>query len=108
MLDQREADDHRGLGAQYAASQNPRIQLAFKDYTGRNFGIAFRPDDREYRDKVEEAIECMKLDGTLARLHEKWYGSPPEPGSSMAQVYPGYGPPGLPGYHSAEHMPRCN
>jgi polar amino acid transport system substrate-binding protein len=93
--------------AQYAATQNPRIHLAFKDYTGRNFGIAFRPDDREYRNRVEEAIECMKLDGTLTRLHEKWYGGPPDPGSSMTQVYPGYGPLGLPGYDPTEHTPRC-
>jgi len=94
--------------AMYAASQNRQIHVAFRDYTGRNFGIAFRPDDREYRNRVEEAIECMKLDGTLARLHEKWYGGPPEPGSSMTQVFPGYGPPGLNGYDPTEHTPRCN
>ena len=51
--------------AVYAASQNRAIKVAFKDYTGRNFGIAFRPESKEYRNKVEETIECMKLDGTL-------------------------------------------
>ena len=64
----------------YAASQNRQIQVAFKDYTGRNFGIAFRPESREYRNRVEEVIECMKLDGFLGRLHEKWYGAPADAG----------------------------
>lgn len=92
----------------YAASQNRNITVAFRDYTGRNFGIAFRPESREYRNRVEEAIECMKQDGTLARLHEKWYGSAPEPGTSLTQVFPGYGPPGLPGFEDTPHTPRCN
>lgn len=93
--------------AMYAAQQNRQIHVAFRDYTGRNFGIAFRPESREYRNRVEEAIECMKLDGALARMHEKWYGGPPEPNSSMTQVYPGYGPPGLNGFEDTPHTPRC-
>jgi len=93
--------------AVFAASRNPQIQVAFKDYTGRNFGIAFRQESGEYRNRVEEAIECMKQDGTLARLHERWYGAPPDAGSSMTVVYPGYGVPGLPGYQDIAHTPRC-
>jgi polar amino acid transport system substrate-binding protein len=94
--------------AVYAASQNRNITVAFRDYTGRNFGIAFRPESREYRNRVEETIECMKQDGTLARLHERWYGSAPEPDTSLTQVFPGYGPPGLPGFEDTPHTPRCN
>lgn len=92
----------------YAASQNRQITVVFKDYTGRNFGIAFRPESREYRNTVEETIECMKQDGFLAKLHEKWYGAPPDAGSSMTKVFPGYGPPGLPGFEDTPHTPRCN
>ncbi len=91
----------------YAASQNKAIKVGFKDYNGRNFGIAFRPESHDYRNKVEEAIECMKQDGTLAKLHEKWYGSPPDPGSSLTTVFPGYGPPGLKGYEETPHTPVC-
>ena len=93
--------------AVYAASQNKAIKVGFKDYNGRNFGIAFRPESHDYRNKVEEAIECMKQDGSLAKLHEKWYGSPPDPGSSLTVVYPGYGPPGLKGYEETPHTPVC-
>jgi polar amino acid transport system substrate-binding protein len=94
--------------AVYAASQNRAIKVAFKDYTGRNFGIAFRPESRDYRNKVEEAIECMKLDGTLVKLHEKWYGGPPDAGSTLHAVFFGYGPPGLKGFEPIGHLPNCN
>jgi polar amino acid transport system substrate-binding protein len=93
--------------AVYAASQNRAMKIGFKDFTGRNFGFAFRPESREYRNKVEEVIECMKLDGTLVKLHEKWYGSPPDPMSSLTAVYFGYGPPGLKGYEPTAHKPNC-
>jgi polar amino acid transport system substrate-binding protein len=93
--------------AVYAASQNRAMKVGFKDFTGRNFGFAFRPESREYRNKVEEVIECMKLDGTLVKLHEKWYGSPPDPMSSLTAVYFGYGPPGLKGYEPTAHKPNC-
>src|SRR5689334_22334262 len=93
--------------AAYAASQNKAIKLGFTDYTGRNFGYAFRPESRDYRDKVEEAIECMKLDGTLLKLHEKWYGSAAAPGSAIEAVFFGYGPPGFKGFDPKPHVPRC-
>jgi polar amino acid transport system substrate-binding protein len=93
--------------AVYAASQNRAMKVGFKDFTGRNFGFAFRPESREYRNKVEEVIECMKLDGTLVKLHEKWYGSPPDPMSSLTAVFFGYGPPGLKGYEPTAHKPNC-
>lgn len=94
--------------AVYAASQNRAIKVAFKDYTGRNFGIAFRPESKEYRNKVEEALECMKLDGTLVKMHEKWYGSAPDAGSAIHAVYFGYGPPGLKGFDPVAHKLTCN
>jgi polar amino acid transport system substrate-binding protein len=93
--------------AVYAASQNKAIKVAFKDYTGRNFGFAFRYESKEYRNKVEEAIECMKLDGTLVKLHEKWYGQKPEPGSAIEAVYFGYGAPTVKGFDPVAHFPKC-
>src|SRR3954453_18118087 len=57
----------------------------------RNFAYAFRLEDAEYRNKVEDVIECMKLDGRLGKLHEKWYGTAPDSGSPIDTVYFGYG-----------------
>jgi polar amino acid transport system substrate-binding protein len=93
--------------AVFAASQNKAIKVGFKDFNGRNFGYAFRLDDR-YRDTVELAIECMKKDGTLVKLYEKWYGSKVDPGSSISTIYPGYGPPDFKGYDPTPHELKCN
>ena len=91
----------------YAASQNKAIKVGFKDYNGRNFGYAFRLESTAYRNTVEQAIECMKLDGTLAKLHEKWYGSPPDQTSTINAVFVGYGAPGFKGYEFTPHVPSC-
>lgn len=47
------------------------------------------------------------LNITEERAQRMQYGSPPQPGTSMTEVYPGYGPPGLPGYEDTPHTPRC-
>ena len=92
----------------YAASQNKAIKVGFKDFNGRNFGYAFRLESVEYRNTVEMAIECMKKDGTLTKLYEKWYGSKVDPGSSISTIYPGYGPPGFKGYDDKPHELKCS
>ncbi|WP_218927847.1 substrate-binding periplasmic protein [Pseudomonas sp. ICMP 561] len=93
----------------YAASKNKAIKVAFKDLSSpRNFGYAFRLDNEEYRNKVDDVIKCMKMDGTMARLHEKWYGAKPEDGSAVTTVYPGYGAPGFKGYVPTSPAPVCN
>jgi polar amino acid transport system substrate-binding protein len=91
----------------FAASQNKAIKVGFKDFTGRNFAYAFRLEDAEYRNKVEAVIECMKLDGRMRKLHEKWYGSAPDAGSAIDTVYFGYGPPGFKGFEPTAHAPSC-
>ena len=90
----------------FAASQNKAIKVGFKDFNGRNFGYAFRLEDA-YRNTVEEAIECMKLDGTLAKMYEKWYGSAPDQTSTLNAVFVGYGAPGFKGYEFKPHVPSC-
>jgi polar amino acid transport system substrate-binding protein len=93
----------------YAASKNKAIKVAFKDLSSpRNFGYAFRLDNEQYRNKVDDVIKCMKQDGTMSRLHEKWYGSKPEDGSAVTTVYPGYGAPGFKGYVETAPAPVCN
>lgn len=91
----------------YAASQNERVKLGFIDRTGDNFGLAFRPEDTEYRNEVEDILECMKLDGSLAEIYTKWFGDAPDPNSSMAAVYVGYGAPGFNGYDPVYRTKSC-
>jgi polar amino acid transport system substrate-binding protein len=91
----------------FAASKNKAIKVGYKDFNGRNFGYAFRLDDVAYRNKVEAAIECMKADGTLARMYETWYGEKPASDSSVVTIYPGYGAPGFRNYDANPHSLDC-
>lgn len=93
--------------ARYIATQTPTLVSAYDYTTDSNYGFAFRKDDVALRNKVEDAIECMKADGALAKLHVKWFGTVPTPGTSMTKVYSGYGTPGIPGYDAADHKPNC-
>jgi polar amino acid transport system substrate-binding protein len=91
----------------FAASKNRAVHVGYEDFNGRNFGYAFRPDDADYRNRVDEAIECLKQDGTLHKLYVKWYGSEPTKGSAVDTLYPGYGAPGFKGYDPHPHTPNC-
>lgn len=85
-----------------------QIKLAtLKVDQGLVWGAAFRKDDHALRNAVDEAIECLKIDGTLARLYEKWFGHKPPAGSATVTVYPGYGVPGMPGHDPRDHTPSC-
>lgn len=91
--------------SQYVATQNDRVKVGHAIYTGNVFGYPFRPDDKEFRDRVERIVEQMKLDGTYAEIHRKWFGDRPGPDSAMNKVWVGYGMPGFEGYSFEPHMP---
>lgn len=95
-------------GVAWAVKKNPMIELSYLHSTGKVFSVPFRKDSAELRNKVDAAIECMKLDGTLAALSEKWFGVTPAPGSAAVTVRPGYGEPGFEGYDPTEHTPSCS
>jgi polar amino acid transport system substrate-binding protein len=74
---------------------------------GLVWAAPFRKGDAALRDLVDAAIECLKTNGTIARLHLKWLGSRPAPGSAALTVYPGRGVPGMPGYDASPQTPQC-
>ena len=87
---------------------NKQLRLVpLKVDQGLVWGAAFRKDDAATRNAVEAAIECMKLDGTVAKLHEKWFGTKPEAGSAAVTVFPGFGVPGMDGHDPKPHQPKC-
>ncbi len=94
--------------AAWAAKQNPQLELSYLHSTGLVWAAALRKDSTALRVEIENAIECMKLDGTMATLHEKWFGTKPAPGSAAVTVFAGTGVPDMPGYDPAPRAPRCN
>jgi polar amino acid transport system substrate-binding protein len=94
--------------AAWAAKNNPAIKLSYLYSTGLVWAAPVRKDNVELRRKLDVAIECMKRDGTLAKMHEKWFGTKPAPGSAAATIYPGYGVPDMPGYDASEHPATCS
>lgn len=94
--------------AAWAAKQNPQLELSYLHSTGLVWGAPLRKDSTALRVEVENAIECMKLDGTMAQLHEKWFGVKPAAGSAAVTVFPGTGVPGMPGYDPTPRAPACS
>jgi polar amino acid transport system substrate-binding protein len=91
----------------WAVKNNPQLELSYLHSTGLVWAAPMRKDSTELRKQIENAIECMKLDGTIAKMHEKWFGTKPAPESAAVKVFPGYGVPGMPGYDPTEHTPSC-
>src|SRR5918996_2914764 len=66
------------VGAYAVLRSNKQLKLVpLKVDQGLVWGAAFRKDDVALRNSVENAIECMKLDGTIAKFHDKWFGHKP-------------------------------
>ena len=91
----------------WAVKQNPALQLSYLVDTGLVWGMPFRKDDAETRDRIEAVIECLKMDGTVAGLAEKWFGVTPAEDSAAVVVQAGYGEPGFAGYDETEHEMAC-
>ncbi len=91
----------------WAVKQSPGLELSYLHSTGKVFAIPFPKGSEELRVKVESALECLKVNGTLASLSEKWFGVTPAPDSAAMTVYPGFGVPDLPGFVESDHTPDC-
>ena len=94
--------------AAYAAKVNPQLELSYLHSTGHVWAAPLRKDQGAFREELENAIECIKIDGTMATMHEKWFGIKPAPGSAAITVFPGTGVPGMPGYDEKPRTPKCS
>lgn len=92
---------------QWAAKNNPQIQLSLLHKTGLVWSIALRKDEVALRKDLDQALECLKADGTIAALHEKWFGVKPAADAVAVTVDPGYGVPGMPNYDPTPHAAAC-
>lgn len=92
----------------YSASRTPQY---IADYvlpgTRLHWGTPFRRDSAAMRQTIENVIECLKADGTVARLSQKWFGAEPKPDDAERIIFPGYGPPEMPGYDPTPSTSGC-
>ncbi len=92
----------------WAVKKNPRLKLSYEYKTGLVWALPFRKDDVKDRDLVDRAIECLKIDGSMAKLSEKWFGVTPVAGTTIVTPTKGYGTPGFEGYADDDHKPSCD
>jgi len=94
--------------AAWAAKQNPSVQTTLTIKTGLVWALAFRLDDRAGRDAAGNALKCMKQDGTLGKIAQKWFGYTPAADATVVKVGVGQGVPGLDGYDPTPVTPKCS
>ncbi|WP_052364838.1 transporter substrate-binding domain-containing protein [Halotalea alkalilenta] len=94
--------------AAYAVKRNPMVELSLLVPTGRVWAFPFRKGDEELRARIERVVECLKIDGTIAELAQKWFDAEPAPGSAAVTPQPGYGQPGYAGFVEDDHSFSCD
>ena len=76
--------------------------------TKAHWAAPFRKDEDALRGQIDDVLKCMKKDGTVAKLSEKWFGAKPAPDDLENVTFPGHGVPGLPGYDPTAPDPDCS
>jgi polar amino acid transport system substrate-binding protein len=74
-------------GMQYALRTMKGLAVKDRIKTGEQYGLMMGKDDPNLA-KLNDALSAMKGDGTLAKIHEKWFGAAPVAGSSTVTVLP--------------------
>ncbi len=92
----------------FAASRNPNFVADLElTNTRAHWAAPFPKQSVALRNQMQDVINCMKKDGSLAKLSEKWFGRMPPPDALERVITPGYGVPGMPGYDPTPHNLKC-
>ncbi len=92
----------------YAVMRNANFMTALSlPETRSHQSAAVGRSETELRDEMEDALRCLKMDGTVARLSKQWFGRNADAEDLENLVIPGYGVPGLAGYDPKVPKTRC-
>lgn len=69
----------------YYVKDKPQFAVVERIKTTEQYSVMFAKDS-PLAPKVNEAITAMKGDGTMAKLHQTWFGRAPEPETTTAKV----------------------
>jgi ABC-type amino acid transport substrate-binding protein len=108
MSGRADANMAGNTAAAWAAKQNPAVKVSYTISTGLVWALAFRKDDKAGRDAASMALKCMKKDGYIAKLAEKWFGETPGPDAAAVKIASGHGVPDMEGYDPAPVTPSCS
>jgi len=93
----------------YAASKNPQFVADLElTATRAHWAAPFPKTSVALRNQMQDVMSCMKKDGTIAKMSEKWFGHPPAADALERVITPGYGVPGMPGYDPTPHELKCS
>lgn len=92
----------------WAAKQSPAVKMSYVIPTGLVWALAFRLDDKAGRDKASMALKCMKKDGFVAKLAEKWFGAAPGSDAAAVKIVEGNGVPNMDGYDPTPVTLSCS
>ena len=60
----------------YYMTKNPGKYKVLEETMGDEVvAVAFRKDDKEFKDRIDKALDEMKKDGTCKKISEKWLGA---------------------------------
>lgn len=92
----------------FASTRTPQFvpDLLLKD-TRAHWAAPFPMQSVALRNEVDRVLECMKKDGFIARLSERWFGVKPEADDAENVAFPGSGVPGLAGHDPTPHTGGC-
>ncbi|WP_291295566.1 transporter substrate-binding domain-containing protein [Elioraea sp.] len=92
----------------FASTRTPQYvpDLLMKE-TRAHWAAPFPIQSVALRNEVDRVLECMKQDGFIARLSERWFGAKPEADDAENVAFPGSGVPGLAGYDPTPHAGGC-
>lgn len=93
--------------AAWVAKQNSAVRVTYTLPTGLVWSLAFRLDDKAGRDEISMALKCLKKNGTVSKLAQKWFSFTPEAGSAAVTIVPGQGVPNMPGYDPTPVELKC-
>ncbi|QPC88350.1 transporter substrate-binding domain-containing protein [Mesorhizobium sp. NBSH29] len=69
----------------YYVKDKPQFKVVERIKTTEQYSVMFAKD-APLAGKVNEAITAMKQDGTLATIHENWFGAKPDDGLATSTV----------------------
>lgn len=69
----------------YYTKDKPQFKVVQRIPTGERYSVMFAKDS-PLLPAVNDQITAMKKDGTLAALHEKWFGVKPDADGSTVKV----------------------